>query len=128
MARKVSKKIWRPLFEGTFIGPVQVKNARTPSQNFEAKCHRGQVATVKANWWCQWDNAMEFEAKFPAFNIRVDSMDQRKMWPPLLKSGKRCIFPIDAFYEWPIKGKGIPPVKIMLADREPYSLAGLWSR
>ncbi len=38
MARK--KKIWRPLFEGTFIGPVQIKNARTPSQNFEAKCHR----------------------------------------------------------------------------------------
>jgi putative SOS response-associated peptidase YedK len=86
------------------------------------------VATVKANWWCQWGNAMELEAKFPAFNIRVDSMDQRKMWPPLLRQGKRCIFPIDAFYEWPVKGRGIPPVKIMLADRQPYAIAGLWSR
>jgi hypothetical protein len=40
MARKISKKIWRPLFHGTFIGPVQIKNALTPSQNFEAKCDR----------------------------------------------------------------------------------------
>lgn len=40
MARKVSKKTWRPLFDGTFIGPVQITNALTPSQNFEAKCHR----------------------------------------------------------------------------------------
>lgn len=45
MARKVSKKIWRPRFEGTFIGPVQVKNALTPSQNFEAKCHKCNLAS-----------------------------------------------------------------------------------
>ena len=100
----------------------------TEETNIVAHLSEGQVATVKANWWCQWDNATEFEAKFPAFNIRVDTMDQRKMWPPLLKSGKRCIFPIDAFYEWPTKGRGIPPVKIMLADRQPYAIAGLWSR
>lgn len=100
----------------------------TEETNIVAHLSEGQVETVKANWWCQWDNAMEWEAKFPAFNIRVDSMDQRKMWPPLLKAGKRCIFPIDAFYEWPTKGKGIPPVKIMLADRQPYAIAGLWSR
>jgi putative SOS response-associated peptidase YedK len=100
----------------------------TEETNIVAHLSQGQVATVKANWWCQWDNALEWEAKFPAFNIRVDSMDQRKMWPPLLKAGKRCIFPIDAFYEWPVKGKGLPPVKIMLADRQPYAIAGLWSR
>lgn len=32
--------MWRPLFEGTFIGPIQIKNALTPCQNFETKCHR----------------------------------------------------------------------------------------
>lgn len=86
-----------------------------------------EVKTVRANWWCQWDGAYKFEAKFPSFNIRVDTMDEKKLWPPLLKKGKRCVFPIDAFYEWPIKGKGLPPVKIFVADRKPYGIAGLWS-
>ena len=100
----------------------------TEETNIVAHISNAQIATVKANWWCQWDNAYKWEAKFPAFNIRVDGMDKKKMWPPLLRSGKRCIFPIDAFYEWPTKGRGIPPVKIILADRQPYALAGLWSR
>ena len=83
--------------------------------------------TVAARWWCQRDGATEFEAKLPSFNIRVDTMDEKRLWPPLLKKGKRCIFPIDAFYEWPTKGRGIPPVKIFTADRQPFALAGLWS-
>ncbi|HEX6278959.1 MAG TPA: SOS response-associated peptidase family protein, partial [Pyrinomonadaceae bacterium] len=83
--------------------------------------------TIPARWWCQRDGASEFEAKLPSFNIRVDTMDERTLWPPLLKKGKRCIFPVDAFYEWPTKGRGIPPVKIFLANKEPYALAGLWS-
>jgi putative SOS response-associated peptidase YedK len=83
--------------------------------------------TIAARWWCQRDGATEFEAKLPSFNIRVDTMDEKRLWPPLLKKGKRCIFPIDAFYEWPTKGRGIPPVRIFTADRRPFALAGLWS-
>jgi putative SOS response-associated peptidase YedK len=83
--------------------------------------------TVSARWWCQRDGATQFEAKLPSFNIRVDTMDEKRLWPPLLKKGKRCIFPIDAFYEWPTKGRGIPPVRIFIADRMPFALAGLWS-
>jgi putative SOS response-associated peptidase YedK len=100
----------------------------TEETNIVAHLSEGKVATVKANWWCQWDNAYEFKAEFKAFNARVDTMDEKKLWSPLLRKGNRCIFPIDGFYEWPTKGRGIPPVKIMLADRQPYAIAGLWSR
>jgi putative SOS response-associated peptidase YedK len=103
-------------------------NLRPTEEAFIVARHRdGDIRTIKANWWCQPDGAREFEAKFPSFNIRVDSMDQRKLWPPLLQKGKRCVFPINAFYEWRVKGRGIPPVKIMLANRKPYGIAGLWS-
>jgi putative SOS response-associated peptidase YedK len=113
----------------------EMPDAFTPRRNLRpteeayivARHPDGDVKTVKANWWCQWEGAYQWEAKFPAFNIRVDGMDQKKLWPPLLKAGKRCVFPIDAFYEWPVKGRGLPPVKIMLADRKPYGIAGLWS-
>lgn len=104
------------------------RNLRPTEEGYIVARHPdSEVKTVKANWWCQRDGAFEFEVKFAAFNIRVDTMDQKKLWSPLLKKGKRCIFPIDAFYEWPVKGRGIPPVKIMLADRRPYTIAGLWS-
>lgn len=82
---------------------------------------------LPARWWCQRDGATEFETKLPSFNIRVETMDEKRLWAPLLKKGKRCIFPIDAFYEWPTKGRGIPPVKIQVASKKPYALAGLWS-
>lgn len=62
------------------------------------------------------------------FNARVETMHQRKLWSDLLKKGQRCLFPIDSFYEWPIKGKGLPPVEIFVEGRKPYALAGLWSR
>lgn len=93
-----------------------------------ARRNDGLVKTLEARWWCQWDGARKFEAKYPTFNARVETMHEKKLWPDLLKKGQRCIFPIDSFYEWPIKGKGLPPVEIFVAGRTPYALAGLWSR
>jgi putative SOS response-associated peptidase YedK len=88
----------------------------------------GLIRTLEARWWCQWDGAGQFQTKYPTFNARVETMHQKKMWSDLLKKGQRCLFPIDSFYEWPIKGKGLPPVEIFIKGREPYALAGLWSR
>lgn len=88
----------------------------------------GTIKTLQARWWCQWDGARHFETRFPTFNARVETMHQRKLWPDLLQKGQRCIFPIDSFYEWPIKGRGLPPVEIFVSGRQPYALAGLWSR
>lgn len=88
----------------------------------------GEVKTINARWWCQWDGARAFETKYPTFNARVETMHSKKLWPSLLKKGQRCIFPVDSFYEWPVKGKGLPPVEIFVKGRQPYALAGLWSR
>lgn len=92
-----------------------------------ARHSNGEIKTVEARWWCQWDGSYKFEAKYPTFNARVETMHDKKLWPALLAKGKRCIMPIDSFYEWPIKGKGLPPVEIFVKGRPPYALAGLWS-
>lgn len=93
-----------------------------------ARRNDGEIRTLSARWWCQWDGSRSFETKFPMFNARVETRYERKLWSDLLKKGQRCLFPIDSFYEWPIKGKGLPPVEIFAEGREPYALAGLWSR
>lgn len=86
----------------------------------------GVIKTLQARWWCQWEGSRAFETKFPMFNARVDTMHERKLWADLIKRGQRCLFPVDSFYEWPVKGQ--PPVEIFVEGREPYALAGLWSR
>lgn len=88
----------------------------------------GVIKTIEARWWCQWEGSHPFDTKYPTFNARVETMHSKKLWPDLLKKGQRCLFPIDSFYEWPIKGKGLPPVEIFVKGREPFALAGLWSR
>lgn len=88
----------------------------------------GEMRTIQARWWCQRDGSGKFETKYPTFNARVETMHTKKLWPDLLKKGQRCIMPIDSFYEWPIKGRKLPPVEIFVAGREPFALAGLWSR
>ena len=99
----------------------------TQETNIIVRHPDGEIKTVVANWWAQWDESVGFDTKYPMFNIRVDTMNEKKTWSDLLGKGKRCIFPIDAFYEWPVKGKGLPPVKIFTGTRKPYGLAGLWS-
>jgi putative SOS response-associated peptidase YedK len=88
----------------------------------------GEITTLEARWWCQWEGAHKFDTKYPTFNARVETMHSKKLWPDLLKKGQRCLFPVDSFYEWPVKGRGLPPVEIFVKGRAPYALAGLWSR
>ncbi len=88
----------------------------------------GEVRTIHARWWCQRDGSGRFETKYPTFNARVDTMHDKRTWSDLLAKGQRCVFPVDSFYEWPIKGKGLPPVEIFTKGRGPIALAGLWSR
>lgn len=93
-----------------------------------ARRYDGEIRTIEARWWCQRDGAGKFEAKYPTFNARVDTMHEKRTWSDLLKKGQRCIFPVDSFYEWPVKGRGLPPVEIFTKGRAPIALAGLWSR
>jgi putative SOS response-associated peptidase YedK len=94
---------------------------------FVARLSNGEIKTVAGNWWCQIDGTSEFASKYTTFNARVDRLDDSQLWSGLLKKGNRCVFPVDSFYEWPVKGKGLPPVEIFIKGREPYGLAGLWS-
>lgn len=88
----------------------------------------GEIRTLNARWWCQRDGSGLFETKYPMFNARVDTMHEKRTWADLLAKGQRCVMPVDSFYEWPVKGRKLPPVEIFVEGRRPYALAGLWGR
>jgi len=41
---------------------------------------------------------------------------------------RRCLVPVDGFYEWQPAGKKKQPYRITLPDGAPFALAGLWER
>src|SRR5262249_22360208 len=41
---------------------------------------------------------------------------------------RRCLVLADGFYEWARDGGSKQPVRITMADREPFAFAGLWDR
>ena len=61
-------------------------------------------------------------------NLRAETVREKKGWKSSL-ARKRCIIPIDGFYEWQDQGKGRrkQPFYITARDGKPLALAGLWA-
>jgi putative SOS response-associated peptidase YedK len=69
-------------------------------------------------------------------NARSETLGEKPAYKPLFRK-KRCIIPMDGFYEWkaglpdgPLNAKGKPlkqPMFISRLDGEPLAVAGLWS-
>jgi len=58
-------------------------------------------------------------------NARSETVDEK---PSFKKSfyQKRCIIPMDSFYEWKREGKMKTPMRIKLKDDSLFGVAGLW--
>ena len=61
-------------------------------------------------------------------NLRAETVKEKKGWKSSL-ARRRCIIPIDGFYEWQDQGKGKrkQPFYITSRDFSPLALAGLWA-
>jgi putative SOS response-associated peptidase YedK len=61
-------------------------------------------------------------------NLRAETVREKKGWKSTL-ARRRCIIPIDGFYEWQDQGKGQrkQPFYITSRDFSPLALAGLWA-
>ena len=61
-------------------------------------------------------------------NLRAETVREKKGWKSTL-ARKRCIIPIDGFYEWQDQGKGQRKQPFYITSREfgPLALAGLWA-
>lgn len=58
-------------------------------------------------------------------NARVETLMEKTAYKNLLAS-RRCIVPMDGFYEWKTSGKIKTPFRIVTTDQDIFSVAGLW--
>lgn len=62
------------------------------------------------------------------FNTRSESVLKPGLWKASFEE-RRCIVPADAFFEWKrLHKKNNPKYEITVPGREPFALAGIWSK
>lgn len=77
--------------------------------------------------WGLLPSFMTSRPKPPPINARAEGVAGSRLFGRAYER-RRCIVPIDAFYEWRIAGAGRPkqPYAVARPDRRPLGLAGLW--
>ena len=70
-------------------------------------------------WW-----STKAKTSYSFFNARAETMAGSKVFSHAWRAGRRCLVPIDNFYEWRTADK--QPFAIALANRSTMALGGLW--
>ena len=68
------------------------------------------------------------EAKrYATFNARIESLEAKPMFRAAFQN-QRCVIPLAAFWEWPVRAGVKTWVRIARKDDKPLLVAGLWNR
>jgi putative SOS response-associated peptidase YedK len=65
------------------------------------------------------------DGKVKLINAQGETADTKAAFAESFEK-RRCLVPIDGFFEWKKIGKRKQPYMIGMADRQPFTLAGLW--
>jgi putative SOS response-associated peptidase YedK len=71
-----------------------------------------------------WADAAKVGSRM--FNARAETLTSSPAFRDALRR-KRCLVPVDGFYEWKREGTRRQPFLISRTDGQPLALAGLWS-
>ena len=69
--------------------------------------------------------AKDIKVGFSNTNAKAEGIDQRPAFREAFQR-RRCLVPLDNFYEWKKLGKERQPYAVALADRRLMAMAGLW--
>jgi len=86
---------------------------------------RKQATPAYLNWGLIPSWAKERKLGFSLFNARAETLNEKPSFRNALKL-RRCLVPVDGFYEWKKVGKEKQPFFIHLAGHEVFYLAALW--
>lgn len=99
-----------------------------PSQSILAVVNDGKSNRLgELRWGFIPSWAKDIKIGYKMINARAETLQEKPSFQSSLKR-RRCIIPVDSFYEWKKKdGKKIP-MRIQLKSHEIFSFAGLWDR
>lgn len=88
--------------------------------------HRtGERALDLLKWGLIPHWSKEPKPKLLPINARAETVATAPMFADAY-ARRRCIVPVDGYYEWQASGRSKQPYAIAMKDRAPFGLAGLW--
>jgi putative SOS response-associated peptidase YedK len=88
--------------------------------------HKGERTLTSFRWGLIPSWAKEKKIGARTFNARSETAAEKPMFRSSFTK-RRCIIPVDGFFEWERRVKGKLPHYIFGADKRPLPVAGLWS-
>ena len=100
-----------------------------PSQDFlvgRFNPKTGEKSLDLLRWGLIPSWAKDRKIAWKMINARAETVATASAFKAAYGKGRRCLVPVDGFYEWRKMGAVKQPYAIGMADGEPFTLAGLW--
>jgi putative SOS response-associated peptidase YedK len=94
-----------------------------PVVRFDAKAHQRSLDVMRWGLVPFWSK--DIKVGFANINAKAEGIETKPAFREAFQQ-RRCLVPIDNFYEWKKTATGKQPYAIALADRKLTALAGLW--
>jgi putative SOS response-associated peptidase YedK len=94
-----------------------------PVVRYDAKAGERRLDVMRWGLVPFW--AKDIKVGFANINARAEAIDTKRAFYEAFRR-RRCLVPVDNFYEWKKLGQERQPYAIALADQRLMALAGLW--
>jgi len=94
-----------------------------PVVRYDRKAGRRSLDLLRWDLITYW--AKDIKVGFANINAKAEGIEKRPAFRDAFER-RRCLVPVDNFYEWKKTATGKQPYAIALADRGIMALAGLW--
>ena len=94
-----------------------------PSFAYDRKAEQRSLELLRWGLIPYW--AKDIKVGFANINAKAESIETRRAFRDAFEH-RRCLVPVDNFYEWKKTATGKQPYAIAIADRGIMALAGLW--
>jgi putative SOS response-associated peptidase YedK len=87
--------------------------------------HEGQKRLGQLKWGLVPSWAKDVSIAYKTINAKSETVGEKPAFKNAFQR-KRCLIPADGFYEWKKSGREKQPMRILLKEREIFSMAGLY--
>lgn len=101
-------------------------NVAPTTQVYAVADHEGDRVLTSFRWGLVPSWAKDIKIGSRSINARSETAAAKPTFRSSFEK-RRCLIPVDGFYEWERKTKGKLPHYIFAADGKPLPVAGLWS-
>ncbi len=112
-------------FELADVPVIQARFNVAPTQTAPIIIAPNAHALTLARWGLIPSWAKELKRITHTFNARAETVTQKGIFKDAF-AHRRCLVPVDGFYEWRQVGKLRQPLHITLQSHCPFTLAGIW--